>query len=275
MIRTLTRADALSLAYAAASVAAIARFGVTPLALGLPSAILLALVADGIFRPGSRLLLPTICHGPRRGNAVALTFDDGPDPEVTPAVLDALTAAGARATFFCIGRALEQNPALARRMVAAGHELANHSWRHSRWQNFFSTAAQTREIERCARAIEKVSGATSALYRTPMGLKSPLTRHAAKSQNVAVIAWSVRSGDGRDDDPARIARRVLARVRAGDIVLLHDGHDRPGLHRRACAPALALILAGLRERGLECVSVSQLLAPERSTARAPVAAATS
>ena len=104
--------------------------------LAVASAAFLAVFADGIFRPSSSVLYPTISHGPRDRPRVALTFDDGPDPEVTPSILETLAASQARATVFTIGRHLEKYRDLAARALREGHELGNHSWTHSYFQNF-------------------------------------------------------------------------------------------------------------------------------------------
>jgi len=260
----ISRAHVLFGAYAVATAGAVGATGFSALSLGVPAACLLALLADGIARPNSNLFYPTVSHGPRTQDRVALSFDDGPDPEVTPAVLDALAEHGARATFFAIGRQLEAHPRLARRIAAEGHELGNHSWRHSRWQNFFGTAEQAREIARGARAIAAVTGRSATpLYRPPIGLKSPPFARAARQARLTLVGWSLRSRDTQTTDPERIAARVLRRIRPGDIVLLHDGHDQPGRHRPACARAVRLILEGLRGKGLECATVSHLLEPSR------------
>ena len=263
----LSRARLLILAYAAATAGAVGAFGASALSVGLP-ALFLALFADGVARPGSSVLYPARKRGPRQGRRVALSFDDGPDAEVTPAVLDALKSHDARATFFAIGRALEAQPELARRLAQEGHELGNHSFGHSRWMSFRMPRAQVREIERGERAIEAVTGRrTQPLYRAPFGIKSPPFVEAAHERQLTLVGWSLHSRDTRRLDPARIAERVLKRIRPGDIVLMHDGHDRPGRRRSGCAQALPLILRGLREKGLECVTVSELLrisAPERA-----------
>jgi peptidoglycan/xylan/chitin deacetylase (PgdA/CDA1 family) len=257
---TLTRAETLTFAYATATAGGVGAFGFSALSVGIPLVGFLALMADGIARPGSSVFYPTVTHGPRDSRRVALSFDDGPDPEVTPAVLDALAKHSARATFFSIGRSLQEHPQLARRVVAEGHELGNHSWRHSRWQNFFGAGEQAREIERGAQAIAAVTGSQAKpLYRPPIGLKSPPLARAAYQHQLTLVAWSLHSRDTRISDPKRMAQRVLKRIRPGDIVLMHDGHDRPGRHRPACAQAMPLILQGLREKGLQCVTVSELL----------------
>jgi peptidoglycan/xylan/chitin deacetylase (PgdA/CDA1 family) len=204
-------------------------------------------------------LYPTISHGLRTGHQVALTFDDGPDPQVTPRLLDALGAAGARATFFTIGRYLQQHPAIAERAINEAHELGNHSWQHDRMQNFYSTRAQAADIDRSIGLLQALSGSERPLYRPPIGLKSPALARAAHARRLTMIAWSLHSRDTRLCEARAIAAQVLDRIRPGDIVLLHDGHDREGYHRTALLGALPTILQGLRERGLQSVTVSELL----------------
>ena len=254
------RAALLALACMVLIGVAVSLFGVSLLSVGIPVVVFLALLADGIARPGSSLLYPTVTHGSRRSRCVALTFDDGPDPAVTPAILDALAQFDARATFFCIGHKLQAQPQLAERINLEHHELGNHSWAHSRWQNFFGVRDQFRDIDHGADAIAAFTGSlTQPLYRPPMGLKSPPLARAARRLRLRIVAWSLHSHDTRTNDPQRIAKRVLEKIRPGDIVLLHDGHDLPGRHRPACAQALPKILQGLREKGLQCVTVSELL----------------
>lgn len=219
---------------------------------------LLALTVDGIVRPSSSLFYPTLSRGASGTKRVALSFDDGPDPQVTPAVLDTLARHGARATFFVIGLALEAQPELARRMVKEGHTIGNHSWQHSPWQNFRGARWHEEELARGERAVAAFTGGP-VLYRPPIGLKSPELGRAVWARGLTLVAWSLHARDTWVHDPERIARRVLARVREGDVVLLHDGHHAPGMHRRACAEAVRLILEGLKERGLECVTVPELL----------------
>jgi peptidoglycan/xylan/chitin deacetylase (PgdA/CDA1 family) len=260
----LSRLNMLALAFGAVTAGAIGAFGVSALTLGIPTALYIALCADGTARPGSSFSYPTVTRGARNRNRVALTFDVGPDPATTPLVLDALAKHGARATFFAIGRSLEAHPELARRIVADGHELGNHSWRHSRWGPFQNTREQVREIERGEAAVAAVTGLeTKPLYRPPIGLKSPPLARAAFRKGLTLVTWSLHSHDSRTADPQAISERVLQKVRPGDIVVMHDGHDLPSRHRPAGAQALPAILEGLREKGLECVTVSELLQGER------------
>jgi peptidoglycan/xylan/chitin deacetylase (PgdA/CDA1 family) len=257
----LCRADKLLLGGGAALLGSSLVLGTTPLGIGLPAALLVGILADGIARPASSMLYPTISRGPAKQPRVALTFDDGPDPEITPAVLDSLAEFKARATFFVIGMHLEEHAALGLRMVAEGHELGSHSWQHVRWQNFYGRRAQATDLARSAYFIQQITGAsTEPLYRPPIGLKSPPLARAAHARHIRMIAWSVHSRDTTMNDPKRVAARVLARIAPGDIVLMHDGHDLPGRHRHVGAQALPLILAGLNDRRLAPVTVSELLA---------------
>ena len=257
----LCRADGILLSGAAAIAGSTALFG-TPFGWAVPAVALAGILADGVFRPASSVFYPTIVHGPRTTRRIALTFDDGPDPERTPAILDTLAELGARATFFVIGRYLERYPELGRRIVAEGHELGNHSWAHLPWQNFYTRSRHLVDIERTAQLIRAISGVQrEPLYRPPVGLKSPELARAALSRQLQVVAWSVHSRDTFGQRWQAVSRRVLNRVRGGDIVLLHDGHAAEGRHRDNARNALPLILCGLQAQGLESVTVSELLRP--------------
>lgn len=261
---SLCRADKVLLAGTAIIAGSATVFGASSVSVGVPAALFAAVLADGVFRPSSGTFYPTLSHGPRTRPEVALTFDDGPHPEVTPRVLDSLAAFDARATFFMIGQNLERATAIGARAAAEGHQIGNHSWAHSYLQNFFSVERLVADMERTQALIRSVTGrASTAPYRAPVGLKSPRVARAAHALSLDFIAWSVHSRDTIDADPERIAARVLRRVRPGDIVLLHDGHQRSGARRTSGADALPLILRGLRERGLAPVTVETLLRPHR------------
>jgi len=267
----LCRADRFLLASGATVAGATAMFGATALGVAAPAFALL--LADGIFRPASSLFYPTLTRGRSDRPQVALTFDDGPDPEVTPAVLDVLAEYRARATFFVIGRHLEKNLALGERLLRDRHELGNHSWHHSYLQNFYQAGRYGDEIDRCSQLIKSLTRSEDEpLYRPPVGLKSPPMARAAHKRKLTVVAWSIHSRDTIARDAAAVAKNVVGRIRPGDIVLLHDGHDREGLHRPNIRQVLPLLLQGLRERGLESVPVSELLDDTQRATRGPNAA---
>jgi peptidoglycan/xylan/chitin deacetylase (PgdA/CDA1 family) len=266
----LCRADKFLLAGGATVLGSAAVFGPTALGLGLPAGAMALLMADGVFRPESSVFYPTVVRGRSERAQVALTFDDGPDPEVTPAVLDALAEHQARATFFVIGRYLEKNSTLAERMLKEGHELGNHSWQHSHFQNFYPAAGHAREIDRCSQLIRSLTkSAAEPLYRPPVGLKSPAMARVATRKNLTVVAWSIHGRDTFNRPAHAIAEQILARIQPGDIVLLHDGHDRDHRHRAHIQQAMPLLLQGLRERGLASVPVSELLADTLPATPAP------
>lgn len=247
------------LAGAAVAAGSAAIFGPTALGLGVPLGAYALMMADGVFRPASALLYPTLVRGRSDQPRVALTFDDGPDPEITPAVLDILAEHQARATFFVIGRYLDRHRSLGERLHREGHELGNHSWQHSPFQNFYPSAGHGEQIDRCAQLIKSLTGSgQEPLYRPPVGLKSPAMARAAHRRNLKVVAWSIHSRDTMSRNAHSVARSVANRIRPGDIVLLHDGHDREQRHRPLILKALPLLLRGLRERGLSSVTVSEL-----------------
>lgn len=259
MSRGLHRGDLLALAYAGVTAGLVLIYGVSFWTLGPTTLVFFALVLDGIFRPASPWFLPVVARGPRRGKRVALTFDDGPDPEVTPKILDLLRHHKAKATFFVIGRHVELYPDLARRIVAEGHELGNHTHAHPRLFNLKLTRGMQREIERAAAIIQHVTGVRPTLFRPPVGLKNPHLAIVARRLRLRVVMWSLHSRDTLFRNPKRISRRVLSRMRPGDIVDLHDGHDLPGQHRRPTVRAVSSILAQSAWRGWSCVTVSELL----------------
>lgn len=245
-------------------------FGLGALSLGVPMGVCALMLADGVFRPASSLLYPTVVRGRTDRPQLALTFDDGPDPEITPAVLDLLAEHQARATFFVIGRYLDKHRALGERIQREGHELGNHSWQHSPFQNFYSKARHGEQMDRCSQLIQSVTGNKhEPLYRPPVGLKSPEMARAAHQRQLKVVAWSIHSRDTFSRNPRAVANGVVKRSGPGDIVLLHDGHDREHRHRPLILEALPPLLRGLRERGLSSVTVSELSGETRPATPVP------
>ncbi len=208
--------------------------------------------------PSSQVFGPAVSRGaPGRGR-IALTFDDGPS-ESTPAVLDALARHDALATFFMCGANVVRLPDLAHRALAEGHELGNHTYTHPRL--YTCDAARIREEIVCTQeAVEREAGQWPALFRPPFGIRWFGLYPAVRKYDLRVVMWSACVYDWRR--PAvRIADGLLEKAEDGAIVLLHDG-DRtaPGDRRFATAQALDRVLPVLADRGLRCVTVSELLA---------------
>ncbi len=185
---------------------------------------------------------------------VALTFDDGPHPEGTPAMLEALARAGARATFFVIGEQVRRRPELVARAAAAGHAIALHGDRH-RLQLRLGSAAVADDLTRGVAAIEDAIGVTPAWHRPPYGIYSPAGLRAARAAGLSPLLWSRWGRDWRRlTTPRRIAARATRSVIGGDVILLHDAdfYSSRDSHRRTVA-ALELITAELTRRKLGTV----------------------
>jgi peptidoglycan/xylan/chitin deacetylase (PgdA/CDA1 family) len=185
---------------------------------------------------------------------VVISFDDGPHPEGTPAVLEALAKADARAVFFCVGEQVERRPELARQILSAGHELALHGHRH-RLQLRLTGAQARADLERGVHALADACGARPRWHRPPYGIYSPSGLAAAREAGLEPLLWSRWGKDWRAlTTPERIARRCLRGLAPGDVILLHDAdfYSSRGSHRRTVA-ALELILSGLTSAKLATV----------------------
>lgn len=183
-----------------------------------------ALVATAAMLPRCAWLGPTLVRLPGGAPAVGLTFDDGPDPEVTPRVLDLLAERGARATFFLIGRRAVRHPHLVRRIVAEGHRVENHTFRHSSAFALYGPRRLGLELDRAQAALADLAGRPPLYLRAPAGIRSPYLEPLLAARGLHLAAWTRRGFDTRDADAARVARRLLTGLAAGDVLLLHDGN---------------------------------------------------
>lgn len=180
--------------------------------------------AWGGVHPQSQLFGPTI-RFTRDKNSVALTFDDGPNPSVTPGLLDLLDAHQARATFFLIGRHVRAFPKLSREIAARGHQIGNHTETHPNLA-FLSSRNIARELNLCREAIASAVGREPRWMRPPFGFRGPQVGPAVRRLGYAgVVMWSQWAWDWKPQPAAPVIHR-LRRVTGGDIVLLHDGDHR-------------------------------------------------
>jgi peptidoglycan/xylan/chitin deacetylase (PgdA/CDA1 family) len=185
---------------------------------------------------------------------VALTFDDGPHPEGTPAVLELLARAGAVATFFLVGEQVERRPALAAEIAAAGHVVALHGYRH-RWQLRLSDSEVRADLARGSAAIAEATGVTPDWHRPHYGIYSPAGLSAARASGLRPLLWSRWGKDWRRfATPPRIAARAAGGASAGDVILLHDAdfYSARDSHKRT-VKALALIVTELKRQKLGTV----------------------
>jgi len=186
-----------------------------------------ALLAAGGLLPRSRLLGPNWTRLPAPAAArgqIALTLDDGPDPEVTPGVLELLARAGVRATFFCIGERAAQHPRLVRAMVEAGHAVENHSLRHSHGFAFFGPGRYLEELGGAQQTLAALAGDAPRFFRAPAGLRNPFLDYVLARLGLTLASWTRRGFDTVSADTAAVLRRLTRDLAAGDILLLHDGH---------------------------------------------------
>ncbi len=200
--------------------------------------------------PRLEVYAPATCRGPAVKPRVALTFDDGPDPESTPALLAALDAAGARATFFVLVDRAEQHPELLR-AIAERHEVALHGPSHDTRLVFAAPARGAADLIAGQDRIQALCGQRPRWYRPPFGVLSPRLGAALARTELRLVWCSLRTGDGVGASPQAL-REACAVAMAGDILLLHEGP-------RAARTALPVILQDLRALGLEPVTVGALL----------------
>ncbi|AFY54981.1 putative xylanase/chitin deacetylase [Rivularia sp. PCC 7116] len=184
---------------------------------------------------------------------IALTFDDGPWEKTTQQTLDILKKNNVKATFFVVGKALQNNPRLGKQIVADGHAIANHTWNH--WYHFMNPQVAAFEIDKTTELIYKVTGVKTNLFRPPGGhLSNGLVAHA-KNKKYATLMWSADSRDFQKPAPATMVNTVLKNARPGGIVLLHDG----GGDRTNTVKALPQIINKLRQQGYSFVTIPELL----------------
>jgi peptidoglycan/xylan/chitin deacetylase (PgdA/CDA1 family) len=251
---------------AVAGIAAALRFGdgadgwIAALAI---AAITLAWLAWGVFNVNSSMWADTVWRAPEPVKAVALTFDDGPDPRFTPAILKVLAEKGVKATFFSVGSRVIENPEITLDIHRAGHLLGNHSESHAMWINFSLHKRLRHEIRDTNAAIKQAAGVVPKLYRAPHGFKNPALGDVLAGEKMLAVGWQVRGFDAVSNSAAKIAERIVDGAKPGGIILLHDGAGLQGTDdRSATVDALPVIIDGLRARGFEIVRLDQLLQVE-------------
>jgi len=196
--------------------------------------------------PGSRIFGAAMI-APRRPQEFALTFDDGPNPDWTPKLLDALADFELKATFFMLGSRAEAQPELVRRVVAEGHLIGNHSWSHPNLA-LTAAAAVRQELTKTKDAIEQISGSPVLLFRPPFGARRPVVFRIARSLGMTPVLWNAMTSDWSDPSAERIAAKLAAKAerlwRRGTAVnmVLHDGgHLEPTADRGPSVAAVRLL----------------------------------
>jgi peptidoglycan-N-acetylglucosamine deacetylase len=212
--------------------------------------------------PGSQILGPTLVRGSAEGGRVALTFDDGPAPPFTEQILDVLRDYEVPATFFVCGKNVEQFPDVVRRLHAEKHTIGNHTYSHP-FLYFKSRVRMAEEIDRTQLAIERVTGVRPKLFRPPYGARWFGLFDVLADRGLEAVQWSDASFDWRKKNRATdVARLTLRALRAGSVILMHDGREprsRDGLDASKTVEALPAIIEGARRAGLRFVPIEEFL----------------
>ena len=193
---------------------------------------------------------------------VSLTIDDGPNPAITPAVLDLLDEHQARATFFCIARHAQLHPALCREIVRRGHSVQNHSHAHAHSFSLWGPKTMTRDIAQAQDQLSQITGEKPRFFRAPAGLRNPFLDPVLHSQGLQLVSWTRRGFDTVQSDPTVVQARLTRGLAAGDILLLHDGnvaHSAQG--KPVILGVLPTLLRQFQQNGQRTVTLPQAFGP--------------
>jgi peptidoglycan/xylan/chitin deacetylase (PgdA/CDA1 family) len=213
-------------------------------------------VGLGVSFPQWQMFGKSICAVPTKRKVLALTFDDGPDMENTPALLALLAGRKVRATFFCIGNRAARQPELLKQIAVAGHEIENHTFLHHPLTNIFSVARLRDDLARAQTEIQRVAGRAPEFFRPPVGLTNPRIFRVTGELGLKVVGYTARGLDRRADAPEKIVGRVLRKLQPGAIFLLHDA----GVPRERLLAVVTLLLDKLEAGGYQCVRLDELMA---------------
>ncbi len=244
--------------HAAGAIAVAIQPALWPWALGALVGNHLVLIA-AVLWPRGRLLGPNLMRLPAtaagRGE-VSLTFDDGPDPEVTPRVLELLDRHQAKASFFCIGEKAVAFPETVKEIARRGHSVENHSYCHPRAFAFYGMSRLRREVESTQAVIAGITGRAPGFFRAPAGFRSPLLDPVLAKRGLRYVSWTRRGYDAVRRNPVRVLQRLTRRLIAGDVLLLHDGAQaRTDAGEPVVLAVLPALLDQLAARGLKSVSL--------------------
>jgi peptidoglycan/xylan/chitin deacetylase (PgdA/CDA1 family) len=198
------------------------------------------------------------CGLPRGTKQIALTFDDGPNDPHTGHLLDVLAKHDVHATFFMVGRYVRQRPDIALEVSKRGHVIGNHTFTHP-FLTFELLVKVRQELEQCREAITGAVGAHSNLFRPPWGARRPGVFRVAKELGLRPVMWSVTGYDWDAPSADYIAKKVTARVRGGDVILLHDGgHKAFGADRSGTVKAVDALITRYKAEGYEFVTIPEM-----------------
>jgi peptidoglycan/xylan/chitin deacetylase (PgdA/CDA1 family) len=245
-----------------AAVSALAVPRTWPWALGAVVANHVALAAAGLW-PRSQLLGPNWTRLPAQVGitaGVALTIDDGPEPDVTPQVLAQLEEYRACATFFCVGERVLRFADLAQEIIRRGHVIENHSQRHRHNFSLLGPKGMSTEISHAQESIFRVTGSRPKFFRAPAGLRNPFLDPVLARLNLRLASWTRRGFDTISRNPDAVFQRLANPLQTGDILLLHDGHAaRSRSGKPVILEVLPRLLEALKSAGLTPVTLRSAL----------------
>ena len=225
-------------------------FGISPYWGLIPFGFFFMMVGLGSYKIEMKFYIDSICEVPNSENKVAITFDDGPNTEFTPRVLDILEQYSAKATFFCIGTNIEKHPEMLKEIDQRGHTIGKHSYSHDIKFDMSSTEIVKEDLKRNEALIEAQIGKNPQLFRPPFGVTNPKIAKAVKQLKLTSIGWNIRTLDTTKDSEDEIFERT-ASIKAGDIVLLHDTSEKS-------VKVLERLLKLIHEKGLRSVTIDEL-----------------
>lgn len=244
--------------HAAGAIVLLAQPSWWPWVLGALAGNHLVLIAAALW-PRGRWLGPNLIRLPASAAAraeICLTFDDGPDPQVTPQVLDLLDRYEAKASFFCIGEKAAAFPDIVRAITHRGHSVENHSYGHSPAFAFYGLSGLRREVESAQAVIAGITGRVPLFFRAPAGFRSPLLDLVLARCGMRYVSWTRRGYDAVRRDPVRVLQRLVHGLAAGDVLMLHDGaRARTDAGEPVVLAVLPSLLDQLAARGLKSVSL--------------------
>jgi peptidoglycan/xylan/chitin deacetylase (PgdA/CDA1 family) len=200
----------------------------------------------------SNFYLPVFCWRDTNKKIAALTFDDGPDPGITPKILDILAMHDVKATFFLIGRKAEKHKDLVNRITNEGHLTGIHSFRHGFFFDFKSRKKMERDLEKSQNAVKEITGKKPLIFRPPYGVTNPPMAKAVRNLGLKVAGWTVKSYDTTCRDKNRLANGVIKQLHPGAVILLHDTQD-------ITAKALEKIIVTAKEEGYSFAGIDDVL----------------
>jgi peptidoglycan-N-acetylglucosamine deacetylase len=235
---------------------------------GLPFAVACAFAYGAVITIGVlflklRMFVDAIVRGPEGAKGVALTFDDGPDPETTKEVLDVLERRGVKATFFVIGAKAEKHPEVVRDIARRGHQVGVHSFSHDRLFSLRGAKRVRADLERAVATIEDITKTRPVLFRPPIGHTNPTIARVADELDLVVVGWTVAARDGIARTKAEdVVARVDRGIEDGAIVAMHDAAERGG-RKPAGVTALGAVLDAIEAKNLRVVPLADFIADDR------------